>query len=193
MSRTEKGSSLSKGTIPNILIILIISGLIFITLPFVERTSQEAGADLINHHPEPQNDYPAEEFLTFHENTLSPFHVFADKKVKPKTVISEGKEYIVVNVMQTSITAYSSTVDQTNSEPFITASGAWVSDGIIAANFLPFNTKIRIPSLFGDKVFTVKDRMNARYTNRVDIWFPSRRQAINFGLRSAKIEILKEM
>lgn len=193
MSRNEKGSSLSKGTIPNTLIVLAISGLLFITLPFIERSAQEAGADLINHHPEPQNDYLTEEFLTFHENTLSPFHVFVDKKVKPKTIINEGKEYIVVNTMQTSITAYSSTVDQTDSEPFITASGAWVSDGIIAANFLPFNTKIRIPSLFEDKVFIVKDRMNARHTNRVDIWFPSRQEAINFGLQNAKIEILKEI
>lgn len=88
------------------------------------------------------------------------------------------------------ITAYSSTRDQTDSTPFITASGVRVRDGVMAANFLPFGAKVRIPTLFGDKIFTVEDRMNPRYPNRLDIWFASRADAQQFGARVAEIEVL---
>jgi len=90
------------------------------------------------------------------------------------------------------VTAYSSTPDQTDSTPFITASGIRVKDGIIAVNFLPFGTKVLIPELFGDKVFTVEDRMHRRKTNNVDIWMSSRSKALKFGIARAKIVILEE-
>jgi len=97
------------------------------------------------------------------------------------------------------LTGYSSTVDQTNSQPFITASGHRVRNGIVAANFLNFGTEIRIPEHFGDEVFVVKDRMNIRYSNPkngsydgyVDIWFPDRQSANNFGRVRGEIEILE--
>jgi 3D (Asp-Asp-Asp) domain-containing protein len=95
-------------------------------------------------------------------------------------------------------TGYSSTPDQTDSTPFITASGSTVRDGIIAANFhidgrrVPFGTKIRIPDLFGDKVFVVEDRMNSRYTSNIDIWFPERGLAQRFGSHLVNIEIIHE-
>jgi 3D (Asp-Asp-Asp) domain-containing protein len=87
-------------------------------------------------------------------------------------------------------TAYSSTVDQTDSTPFITASGTRVKDGIIAANFLPFGTAIKIPELYGDKVFIVTDRMNKRYWYNIDLWFPERHLAKEFGVKRVKIEVL---
>ena len=88
------------------------------------------------------------------------------------------------------ITGYSSTEDQTDDSPFITASGAHVADGIIAANFLPFNTRVKIPKLFGNKVFIVKDRMAKRFNDRVDIWFVDRTTALKFGKRTAEIVVL---
>lgn len=87
------------------------------------------------------------------------------------------------------ITAYASVPDETSDHPFITASGERVRDGIVAANFLPFGTQIRIPALFGDKVFTVEDRMNARFDGRVDIWMPTVQNAVDFGIRHAAIVI----
>lgn len=87
-------------------------------------------------------------------------------------------------------TAYSSTVDQCDADPFTTASGQHVRDGIIATNFLPFGTQVRIPDHYGDKVFEVQDRMNRRYWTRVDIWMPTRSEAIQFGVRTVKIEVL---
>lgn len=86
------------------------------------------------------------------------------------------------------VTAYSSTVDQTDSTPFITASGTHVHDGTIAANFLKFGTKVKFPSLYGDKIFTVEDRMKSDY--KVDIWFPTRQEAKNFGVKRVEMEIL---
>lgn len=88
------------------------------------------------------------------------------------------------------ITAYSSTPDQTDNTPFTTAMGTQVRDGIVAANFLPFKTRIMIPKLFGDKVFVVEDRMHSRFSDRLDIWFPDRASARHFGLRTAEIVVL---
>ena len=68
------------------------------------------------------------------------------------------------------VTAYSSSPDETDNTPFITASGKTVRDGVVATNVLPFGTKIKIPSLFGDKIFTVEDRMHRRMKNVMDIW-----------------------
>ena len=93
-------------------------------------------------------------------------------------------------VMKVTITAYSSTPDQTDDTPFITATGDHVADGIIAANFLPFGTLVQIPKYFGNKIFVVKDRMHRRFSDRVDIWFPDRASAVKFGKRVTEIVVL---
>jgi 3D (Asp-Asp-Asp) domain-containing protein len=100
----------------------------------------------------------------------------------------EDKEEKVKNKKLVLVTAYSSTVDQTDSTPFITASGTHVHDGTIAANFLKFGTKVKFPSLYGDKIFIVEDRMKSNY--KVDIWFPTRQEAKNFGVKRVEMEIL---
>lgn len=101
------------------------------------------------------------------------------------------KQPIKFREMIVPATAYSSTPDQTDDSPFITAWNTHVRDGIVAANFLPFGTKIRIPDVYGDKIFVVEDRMNRRYWHKVDIWFPDRQSALEFGLRTIKIQILE--
>ncbi|MEK7198185.1 MAG: hypothetical protein AAB648_01840, partial [Patescibacteria group bacterium] len=88
------------------------------------------------------------------------------------------------------LTAYSSTPDQTDDTPFITASNTRVRDGVVAANFLAFGTQLKIPSLFGDKVFTVEDRMARKHPDKIDIWFPERHFAKNFGVQEANVIIL---
>lgn len=90
------------------------------------------------------------------------------------------------------ITAYSSTVDQTDSDPFITAAATRVRDGVVANNYLPMGTKIRIPELYGEKIFVVEDRMHSRKGNyHIDIWFSSYWEAKNFGVKRTYIEILE--
>ncbi|OGN34212.1 MAG: hypothetical protein A3I39_00660 [Candidatus Yanofskybacteria bacterium RIFCSPLOWO2_02_FULL_47_9b] len=87
-------------------------------------------------------------------------------------------------------TAYSSSVDETDSTPFITAKGTYVRDGIIAANFLPFGTAVKIPAIYGNKIFVVEDRMNQRFSDRIDLWFPSKQAARQFGKKKVIIEIV---
>lgn len=102
------------------------------------------------------------------------------------------QEIKVVKTYTVRATGYSSTPDQTDDTPFITASGSTVRDGIVAANFLPFGTKVRIPDVYGDKVFVVEDRMNRRYWMNIDIWFPERGLALQFGSQNVLIEIVEE-
>ncbi|MDI6820776.1 MAG: hypothetical protein QMD65_01190 [Patescibacteria group bacterium] len=90
------------------------------------------------------------------------------------------------------VTAYSSTPEETDDTPFITAFGTDTRDGIIAANFLPFGTKILIPDLFEDKVFVVEDRMHERKKNFIDVWMPSKELAIEFGIHQTKIIIMNQ-
>lgn len=95
------------------------------------------------------------------------------------------------HVVKAVITAYTSTPDQTDSTPDIAASGKHVYDGMIAANWLPFGTKVKIPALYGDKIFTVDDRMNKRYGyGRMDVWLDvGRAEAIKFGVKRVEIEV----
>jgi 3D (Asp-Asp-Asp) domain-containing protein len=103
---------------------------------------------------------------------------------------SKAKAKSVVKTFMVSASAYSSSVDETDSTPFITAAGTYTRDGIVAANFLPMGTAIKIPSIYGNKIFVVEDRMNSRYTYNVDVWFPSKDLAKQFGRKTVKIEIV---
>ena len=92
-------------------------------------------------------------------------------------------------VQKVKVTAYSSSPDETDDTPNIAASGTNTRHGVVAANFLPFGTKVRIPNLFGDTVFTVEDRMAKRFQDRLDIWFPTKTEAKRFGLQFTEVEI----
>jgi 3D (Asp-Asp-Asp) domain-containing protein len=97
----------------------------------------------------------------------------------------------VARTIRLSVTAYSSTVDQTDGDPFTAASGAKVFDGMIAYNALPFGTRVRFPDHFGDKVFVVLDRMAASKGPHIaDIWMPTRDAAKQWGVRITTMEIL---
>ncbi|MEK7114524.1 MAG: hypothetical protein AAB832_00450 [Patescibacteria group bacterium] len=112
----------------------------------------------------------------------------------PVLSVSEGKDTQSENkkteIVKTLITAYSSSVNQTDDTPFITASGSYVRPGIIAANFLPFGATIRIPEIFGNQIFVVEDRLHERNGDRIDIWMPTEKEALEFGVKISEIEIL---
>jgi len=95
---------------------------------------------------------------------------------------------------QVVLTAYNSDKAQCDDSPCITANGFNVCkhgiEDTVAANFLPMGTKIRIPALFGDRIFVVRDRMAKRHQNRVDIWMKNYSSAIKFGIKTATIEII---
>jgi len=105
--------------------------------------------------------------------------------------VSSLPQYEVAHTFNVLVTAYSSTPEETDDTPFVTAAGTGVRDGIVANNLLPFGTKIRMPSLYGDKIFVVEDRMNAKKSDyHVDVWYPSKREAINFGSKITSVQIL---
>ncbi|MBI5700182.1 3D domain-containing protein [Candidatus Saganbacteria bacterium] len=79
---------------------------------------------------------------------------------------------------------------QTDSTPWITASGTRCREGVIASNFLPMGAKVLIEG-FGDRVFVVEDRMNKRYNRRIDIWFRDYSDARQFGVRTIKYHVIK--
>lgn len=120
----------------------------------------------------------------------------SSEEVRAKLPVAEEKPE--VKVLSTSvhvITAYNSEVGQTDDSPCITANGFNVCqhgvEDTIAANFLKFGTKVQIPDLFGDRIFIVRDRMNKKHPDRVDVWMLKRADAIKFGKRSAKIVVIE--
>jgi len=93
-------------------------------------------------------------------------------------------------------TAYSSDPAQTDDTPCITADGFDLCrndlENVIAANFLPLGTKVRIPQIYDDRIFVVHDRMNERYgEGRIDIWMYDRDRAVAFGVKTLKLEIIE--
>jgi len=91
------------------------------------------------------------------------------------------------------VTAYSSTPEETDNTPFITAANTVVRDGIVANNILPFGTRVRLPEIFGDTVLEVEDRMHWRKAdNHIDVWLASKEEAVNFGVKLATMEILSD-
>lgn len=98
--------------------------------------------------------------------------------------------YKIVASGEVPATAYNSLESQTDSSPWITASGTRCREGVIASNFLPIGTKVLIEG-FGERVFTVEDRMNKRYKKRIDIWFRDYDDAMRFGLRQIRFHVIK--
>jgi 3D (Asp-Asp-Asp) domain-containing protein len=107
-------------------------------------------------------------------------------------------------------TAYTSSVHETDSTPFITATGARTRIGVIAVSrdmlrTLPYGSKVvledlgtpkglgkgRFNHLFRGRVFIVEDTMNPRKRDRIDVWLPERSTAIRFGVRNVRITILR--
>lgn len=98
-------------------------------------------------------------------------------------------------------TAYNSLPNQTDSTPFITATGTRTRPGVVAMSrdmlrIFPYGTRVMIEDLsgqynFSGRVFIVEDTMHQRKTNQVDVWMPSYREALNWGRRQVRITALR--
>jgi len=98
----------------------------------------------------------------------------------------------VKKVIKVIATGYSSSPEETDDNPLITASGNRVKEGIVANNLLPFGTEIRIPEIYGDKIFIVEDRMHWKKSYyQIDIWFSTKEAAQKFGAKKTYIEVLE--
>lgn len=100
-------------------------------------------------------------------------------------------------------TAYNSLAAQTDSTPFITATGTRTRPGVVALSrdllrLFPYGTKMMIEDLSGrynnllaGRVFVVEDTMAARKTGSLDIWMASRSDALRFGARQIRITAVR--
>ncbi|MAF44072.1 MAG: hypothetical protein CMI54_07950 [Parcubacteria group bacterium] len=119
-----------------------------------------------------------------------PLSITQDNSLLP---VSNPPQLKVKREVKVVVTAYSSSPEETDDDPFITAAGTLVKDGIIANNMLPFGTKVRLPEIYGDKIFVVEDRMSWKKGDyHFDIWFSSKKEALEFGAKRTYIEILEE-
>ncbi len=71
-----------------------------------------------------------------------------------------------------------------------TANGSKPTQGvtIAAPRSIPFGTKVKIE---GVGIRTVQDRLSKKYDNRIDLFFNSHKDALKFGKKTLKVEILK--
>ena len=99
----------------------------------------------------------------------------------------EGRRVIV------EISAYNAVAAQTDQTPCIAANGENIclesAGNVAAANFLPFGTRFIVPEL-GDRVWEVKDRMNRRYRNNIDLLVDTTEEAKQIGRRKMEVIIL---
>lgn len=90
--------------------------------------------------------------------------------------------------IQATVTAYSSSPDETWGDPFITASGRRVFEGLVACpRTFPFGTKFKI----GRRTYHCYDRLHPKYDDRFDIWMSSKDAALEFGRREVVVELLE--
>jgi 3D (Asp-Asp-Asp) domain-containing protein len=110
-------------------------------------------------------------------------------------------------------TAYNSLESQTNSQPFITATGARTRWGIVAVSRdllqseLPYGSLVRLRDhgtyhsgrgagvfqslLDATDVFIVEDTMHPRKRNQIDVWFQDYASAVNWGVRKMTVEVVR--
>ncbi len=73
-----------------------------------------------------------------------------------------------------------------------TASGRYVSQGIIAADprILPLGSRVRLEAGAWSGEYLVADTGGAIRGRKIDIWTPSSREAMRFGRRKVKLTVL---
>jgi 3D (Asp-Asp-Asp) domain-containing protein len=108
-------------------------------------------------------------------------------------------------------TGYNSLRSQTDHTPHITATGARTRFGIVALSrdllrSIPYGSRITIRDLgswsggrgagkyntmLRGMIFVVEDTMHPRKSGTLDVWFPARRQAIQWGVRRIQITVIQ--
>lgn len=101
--------------------------------------------------------------------------------------------------MKVSASAYNSTVEQTNSAPFIGAWGDRLQPGVksiavsrdLLKKGLAHNSVVKIEGFDGE--YVVKDKMNKRWKNKIDIYMGlDQKAAKEWGIRKVTITFNKK-
>lgn len=154
--------------------------LILLLLSFALFAQGQSNTSLSRYRITLSNQNEDKGFVNFIKRVSRQLQMRAAGVITPKP----GDTFNVIAV------AYSPTVDQNDASPCVTASGSIVRRGVVATNFLPIGTRLKI----GDETFTVEDRMNSKYNGVqiIDIWHPTRKEALAFGRKDLEITILPE-
>jgi 3D (Asp-Asp-Asp) domain-containing protein len=102
------------------------------------------------------------------------------------SLVGQAEPVVVIDLGEQTISAYSPKEGCTNPQCLM-ANGEVVHIGAVANNQYPLGTKV----LIGGKNYVVKDRTAKRYSYRWDIFVDDYETAINFGLKSLTVEVLK--
>jgi 3D (Asp-Asp-Asp) domain-containing protein len=126
----------------------------------------------------------------------------------PVARASSSRSLLVITVKST---AYNSIPNQTDSTPFVTATGSRTRFGIVALSRdllrrIPYGSIVRIEDLgnwsngrgrgtynrmLSGVNFIVEDTMHIRKRNTVDVWMPTRRGAIQWGARQIRVTVIR--
>jgi 3D (Asp-Asp-Asp) domain-containing protein len=117
-----------------------------------------------------------------------------EKTMATHTSAADYPDPLLVGIPVT-MTSYSSTVGQTDEDPFTTACGTTPRPGIIAlSRDLLREYTPGAPFRYGDRVFIdghgefiVEDTMHPRWTRRVDLWAQNDVDAMHFGRRRGRL------
>lgn len=168
-------------------VIIVVFAIIVGTLTLIPTTEAAIKSSLTNLEDAP---FIGKEYISPPDN--SPVMLTGDAHAEAQSEWNaEYDSPEAVGVVYMTASAYNSVPGQTDGSPFHTAIGSLTRDGVIASNYFPIGTKIRIPDHYGDKVFRVEDRMNPRYNKTLDIWMEDIQEAKQWGRRYIKVEIVK--
>lgn len=166
-------------------------------------------AALITAFSAPRSEAVAPEPLDL---ALAPFAVVTEtSRLAPPVSIAAGPTANPRFVLRA--TGYNSLESQTDSTPFVTATGARTRFGVVAVSrdllgdAFPYGSLVRIrdlgnyytgrgvgkfqPMLDEQGLFIVEDTMHARKTNQVDVWFPEYGTAVSWGVRKIEVELVR--
>jgi len=137
-------------------------------------------------------------------NYLIPFQSFME--TPKKSLWKKSLPYALVSLLlvpaygharweiHVTVTAYTSSIQETDSTPFTTASNKRVRKGFIAVSrdlltLIPLGTKVYVNTGLEeyDGWYKVEDVMHKRKRNWIDIWFSDLRSALEFGIRKGSL------
>lgn len=101
----------------------------------------------------------------------------------PMVEVAHAAEY---EVIEAEVTAYTSSPDETDDTPEINAMGKKPGPGSIAC---PRRFELGTAFVVEGRRYVCDDRMNKRYTNRFDIWMPTKEQAYEHGVQTLPVTI----
>jgi 3D (Asp-Asp-Asp) domain-containing protein len=134
----------------------------------------------------------------------------SQSQVAQRPTATRASTQRAIRTMTVRSTGYNSLTSQTDRTPHVTATGARTRFGIIAVSrdllrTIPYGSRVRLEDMgswsgggrgkynrmLSDMVFVVEDTMHPRKSGTIDVWFPARRQAIQWGVRRLRVTVLQ--